>query len=79
MSGHLGKGVELTLSFYMTSDSTGLNAKVNVTTKVVPEHLDGLTSHDMCRSAELQAVAQDWRPMTVAEIADYKNQEQEDA
>lgn len=72
------EGVEIGLSFYFTSEETGLEVVGNMSGLPALTSFDGQA--DAAKLAEhfgLNSFADDWRLMTRAEIADYKRRERE--
>lgn len=70
----LPEGFELSLSCYLTSESTGLDTRVRLS-GMKQFSLDNLHAEAFARTAELLAIADDFRPMTRDEIAEYKADE----
>ncbi|MGU3384453.1 hypothetical protein ACLBYG_08095 [Methylobacterium sp. D53M] len=82
----LPEGCECRLDFYLTSDSNGMEIKVGIGgLPIIPSFKDQapdalkLIASLGAAVEPLANLAQDWRFMTRAEIADYKSREEEDA
>jgi hypothetical protein len=80
----LPDGCECRLDFYLTSDSTGLEVKLGLGGMTsIPDTIEPAPAMKLVQSlgvavAPLEEMADDWRFMSRAEIAEYKQQEQED-
>ena len=66
------EGIEYAILAYVMSDSTGLDACVKVAGPGGPTHALPDACARLALMDDLQQVAKDWRPMTRAEIAEYK-------
>lgn len=68
------EGIEYGIVAYLTSDSEGIDTTVKVTGPGGPTHALPDACMRLSRFEELQAIATDWRPMTRAEITEYKRE-----
>lgn len=84
--GELPEGVVATLDFYITSDSSGLEAVMSIKgLTVVPDFrltpdLDALVLIKAAGGVveTLREIADDWRMMTRAEVGDYNRRKREE-
>jgi len=75
---HAPEGVEIDLAFYLTSDATGLEMVARIGGLPALTTFDGKTdANALAEKLSIQSLANDWRLMSRAEIADYKRRERE--
>lgn len=72
------EGVEYSVVAYLTSDNTGLEARITISASKTLPIVQEDCCHHLGQSRELRTVASDWRAMTREEISDYKRRERDD-
>lgn len=66
------EGIEYAVFAYLTSDATGLEARIQMSAAATFGEVKPDACEQLAQTRELQIAADDWRPMTRAEIAEYK-------
>lgn len=70
-------GVEFLVVAYLVSDNTGLEARINISSSKFIGPIKSSIAYDLAQSKDLRCLADDFRPMTREEIADYKKRERD--
>lgn len=72
------EGIEYAVFAYLVSDATGLEAHIQLSAASSFGEAERDACTNLAKLPEMKLAADDWRPMTRAEIADYQRRERED-